>query len=188
MTPRSSERTAPGDPFDLAATIADDVAFRTWYDAVAPRVYAYVYARTGSVAVAEDVTQETFIEVVRRPASFDGRSDPVPWLIGVARHRLSRHFRALRRQDERTAELVREIHVVEPIAATARLDDREDLAAGLRALTTDQRAALVLRFVDGLSVRQVAATIGRTEDATESLIRRAREAFERVVRGDERAS
>ena len=187
MTSGRPEPTAT-DRFDLAATIADDVAFRSWYDAVAPRVYAYAYARTGSVVVAEDVTQETFIEIVRRPSSFDGRSDPLPWVIGVARHRLGRHFRTLRRDDERAAELVREIRLVEPIAPPSVLDDREDLSAGLRALTSDQRAALVLRFVDGLSVRQVAAAIGRTEDATESLIRRAREAFERVVRGDRRAS
>jgi hypothetical protein len=45
---RESETT-----FDLAAVIDDDYAFRRWYDMTAPRVYAYLYSRTGSVSVAE---------------------------------------------------------------------------------------------------------------------------------------
>ena len=183
------DRGPAGSTFDLAAVIADDQAFRSWYDGVAPRVYAYAYARTGSIATAEEITQETFIEVVHRPASFDGRSDPLPWLIGIARHRLGRHFRSARRDEERAAELVKQIHVVETGSAEpSAVDDRHELEMGLAALGQDQRSALMLRFVDGLSVREVAETIGRSEDATESLIRRARQAFEDAVRGGRRAS
>jgi RNA polymerase sigma-70 factor (ECF subfamily) len=181
--------TSAAAAFDLAAVIADQHAFPAWYDVAAPRVYAYALGRTGSVTIAEEITQETFIEVVRNPRTFDGRSDPLPWLIGVARHRLGRHFRSARRDDARADELVREIRVVEGGGgALTAVEDRDDLTRGLAALSPDQRAALMLRFVDGLSVREVAQTIGRTEDATESLIRRARQTFESAFPGGRRAS
>jgi RNA polymerase sigma-70 factor (ECF subfamily) len=186
------ERTVaspPSEAFDLAAVIDDERTFRAWYDVAAPRVYAYTYGRTGSTSVAEEITQETFLEVVRNPRTFDGRSDPVPWLIGVARHRLARYFRSVRLDERRASDLIREIHLVtDGRPAEHAIEDRDEVAAAMGALTQDQRAALMLRFVDGLSVREVARTIGRTEDATESLIRRARQSFEAAVRGGRRAS
>jgi RNA polymerase sigma-70 factor (ECF subfamily) len=170
--------------FDLAAVIADDIAFRHWYDMTAPRVYAYLYSRTGSVSVAEELTQETFIEVVRSPRTFDGRSDALPWVIGVARHRLSRYFRRAKLDEGRSTELVREVEIAgEDTRPWRTMEQRDDLEAALAALPKDQRAALMLRFVDGLSVRSVASTLGRSEDATESLLRRARQGFEAAYRG-----
>jgi RNA polymerase sigma-70 factor, ECF subfamily len=174
--------------FDLVAVIDDDQAFDRWYQMTAPRVYAYLYSRTGSVSVAEELTQETFIEVVRNPKGFDGRSDPVPWVIGVARHRLSRHFRRTKRDDGRATSLVREIELTADDRDTRRIEEREQVAMAMNALVPDQRAALMLRFVDDLSVRQVAKVIGRSEDATESLLRRARQTFEEAYRGVERAT
>jgi RNA polymerase sigma-70 factor (ECF subfamily) len=170
--------------FDLAAVIDDDIAFRHWYDMTAPRVYAYLYSRTGSASTAEELTQETFIEVVRKPRTFDGRSDALPWVIGVARHRLSRHFRRAKLDSGRSDNLVREIEVAGDDTRPWRtVEQRDDVMGALGALASDQRAALMLRFVDGLSVKGVATTLGRSEDATESLIRRARQAFETAYRG-----
>jgi RNA polymerase sigma-70 factor (ECF subfamily) len=177
-----------GDEIDLEAVVADAAAFRAWYDATAPRVYAYLLARTGSVTVAEDLTQETFIEVVRHPGTFDGRGDAVPWLVGIARHRLARHFSGRRRDDDRASNLVRQISV-EP-SADPSFDGVESADALDRALATlpgIQRTALLLRFGDDLSIREVAVSIGRSEDATESLVRRARAALSAAYRDDQHA-
>jgi RNA polymerase sigma-70 factor (ECF subfamily) len=169
--------------FDLAAVIDDDIAFRAWYDMTAPRVFAYLYSRTGSVPVAEELTQETFIEVVRSPKTFDGRSDALPWLIGIARHRLSRFFRRTKLDDGRANDLVREIEIAgEDTRPWRTIEQRAGVVAALDSLPRDQRAVLMLRFLDGLSVKAVADTIGRSEDATESLIRRARQSFEAAYR------
>jgi RNA polymerase sigma-70 factor (ECF subfamily) len=164
--------------FDLARVIADDSTFRGWYEAVAPRVYAYLYSRCGNVSVAEELTQETFIEVVRNPRTYDGRTDPVPWLIGVARHRLARHLQRASRQEQATTQ-VREI--APPPEETGQWRSREErelIERALGRLPQAQRAVLMLRFVDDLPIRDIARTIGRSEDATESLLRRARLAFE----------
>jgi RNA polymerase sigma-70 factor (ECF subfamily) len=173
----------PGDGFDLRAVVEDQVAFREFYDATAPRIYAYLYSRTGSVTTAEELTQETFVEVIRNPGSFDGRADPVPWLVGVARHRLARFFRGAKRDDEGGRELVREIEVSGEDSSWRRLEVRESVSNALAVLPQDQRAALMLRFAEDLSVRDVAKVLGRSEDATESLLRRARRSFETAYRG-----
>ncbi|MEZ0240858.1 MAG: RNA polymerase sigma factor [Chloroflexota bacterium] len=174
----------PAGPTGLAAIVGDDVAFRVWYDRNAPRVYAYLMSRCGSQSVAEELLQAVFMEVIRKPATFDGRADPVPWLIGIGRHQLARHYRKLE-QSERWWSRER-VRPIEPLsegpefrASEAALDIRRALAS----LPAMQQAALVFRFLDGLSVREVAAHLGRSEDATESLLRRARGQFERAYRG-----
>ena len=59
----------------------------------------------------------------------------------------------------------------------AHIEDRETVFAALRSLPAVQQAALVLHYVDGLSVREVAAELGRSEGAAKSLLVRARERF-----------
>ncbi len=183
---RSADASPESRPrFDLRTVVRDDLLFRRFYEETAPRVYAFLYSRTGSTATAEELTQETFVEIIRNPATYDGRSDPVPWMVGVARHRWLRHVRAARRSDGRTRELVREINTVTADGAGA-VEARDLVDAALRRLTLDQRTVLVLRFVEDLTVRDVARAIGRSENATELLLRRARAAFEAAYGGDRR--
>ena len=163
---------------ELARVFADPVAFRRWYDDAVVRVYRYLYGRCGGDSdLAEDITQQTFVQAVRHRQSYDGRADPVTWLCSIARNRLVDHYREIDRQQRRHLRLVvREIPVA-GAGTPASVDDREAVISALRDLPALQRAALVLRFVDGLSVREVADALGRSEDATESLIRRAKDAF-----------
>lgn len=173
---------------DLRAVIDDDVEFRAWYARSAPRVYAYLLSRGGSPALAEDLTQEVFLEVIRKPASFDGRGDSLPWLIGIARHRLAAHLRRGFRERGRQERLVREVQTQDAGAEWHAAESRTTIHQVLAALPPMYRFVLVLRFLDQLSVRDIARELGRSEDATESLLRRAREAFERqfgeVTRAD----
>jgi len=161
--------------------MADPRTFRAWYDTVAPRVYAYLMSRCGSAVVAEELTQQTFIAAVRQAPSYDGRDDAVPWLIGIARHHLASHFRTLEREERRHQRMVlQELSVTDEGREWARIRQRDAVARTLRTLPAMQRAVLVLRFFDRLSVRDIATEIGRSESATESLLGRARVAFERA--------
>jgi RNA polymerase sigma-70 factor (ECF subfamily) len=181
---RPPQDASPTGRFDLRAVVRDDVLFRRFYEETAPRVYAYLYSRTGSVTIAEDLTQEAFVEIVRNPSSFDGRSDPVPWTIGVARHRLLRHVRNERRDADRAREISAETTGTSMDSATS-VAVRDSVEDALGRLTLEQRTALLLRFADDLSVRDVARAIGRSENATESLLRRARASFETAYRATE---
>jgi len=166
---------------DLAVVFADPSAFRRWYDEAVVRVYGYLYGRCGGDSdLAEELTQQTFIQALRHWESFDGRAEPTTWLCAIARNKLTDHYRDLDRQERRRLRLiVREIEMPE-VEVDRSVADREAVLHALRELPSLQRVALILRYVDGLSVREVASELGRSEDATESLLRRAKDRFRTI--------
>jgi RNA polymerase sigma-70 factor (ECF subfamily) len=162
----------------LADAFGDPGAFRAWYDDAVERVFGYVYGRSGgNFEIAEDITQETFLQAVRHWQSFDGRSEPVTWLCSIARNRLTDHYRELDRQRIRHLRLVVGEIGAEGPAPDRAVGDRDAVVAALRQLPDIERAALVFRYLDDLSVREVASMLGRSVDGTDALIRRAKERF-----------
>lgn len=158
------------------ALCADDDAFTPWYETALPRVYGFVYGRTGGDApLAEDITAEAFLEAIRARHSFDGRSDAVTWICSIARNRLIDHYRREARDQARHLRLIVSDLSRNEAAAWDRLDDRDAVLSSLAGLPPLERTALILRYLDGYSVRETARRIGRSEPATESLLMRARE-------------
>jgi RNA polymerase sigma-70 factor (ECF subfamily) len=172
---------SPDRTDEFARVFSDPIAFRRWYDAVVDRVYQYLHGRCGGDdTLAEELTQQTFIQAVRSWRSFDGRSDSVTWLCAIARNKLADYYRRLDREQRRHLRLiVREIPVVDQHGDDS-IEDRDAVLAALQRLPALYRAALVLRYVDGLSVREVASHLKKTEDATDSMIRRAKDQFRSV--------
>lgn len=148
------------------------------YDRALPQVYGYLLRRCGTPSLAEDLTAETFlaaVDAVRR-----GRQPELStaWVVGVARHKLVDHWRRQERE-RRTLRLTRPLEEPSDDPWEAHLDAM--LAhETLQRLAPQHRAALVLRYVDGLPVADVADHLGRTLHATETLLVRARRAFRRV--------
>ena len=160
---------------------ADDVI--AVYRQAFPQVYGYLLLRCGSVVVAEDLTAETFMAAVAATHRGATTEVTVPWLIGVARHKLVDHWR---RQDREERSLRLAGHSVDDVDDPwdAQLD-RGAIYAALGRLNGFQRAALTLRYLDGLSVAQVAEHLGRSLHATETLLARARAGLRRVYREHE---
>ncbi len=168
---------------DLAVIVGDEDRFRDWYDATLPRVYRYLAARCGGdEALAEELTQQTFVEAVRKPDRFDGRSDLVTWMCAIGRNRLIDHYRRHGREARRHDRLMAE-RAPGADAPWRDTETRDGVEAAIARLPADQRMALLFRYLDDLSVREVAAAIGRSEKATESLLARARESFRRAYGG-----
>jgi len=160
---------------DFVAICADDAAFRAWYDAALPVVYGYVFIRVGGDhALTEELTQQAMVRAIRARATYDGRAKTVAWVCGIARNLLIDHHRRLDREQRSLFRVI--VREVEPDHA-AGLAERDTLLEALRRLPALQRAAMVLRYLDGLPVRQVAIAIGKSEKATESLLSRGRERF-----------
>jgi RNA polymerase sigma-70 factor (ECF subfamily) len=151
------------------------------YDRALPEVYGYLLPRCSDVTLAEDLTAETFLAAVQAVERHRVPDLTVAWLIGVARHKLMDHWRRVAR-DERKLQAVGQ--------ETAEVTDPWDVAldqslayAALARLGPHHRAALTLRYLDGLPVPDVAAQLDRTVHATEALLVRARSAF-RVAYGE----
>lgn len=183
-----TERTAIGDGVDeLRLAVASDGAFDAWYGRTVPRVYSYLLSRCGNdPALAEELTQQTFVAAIDRRSRFDGRSDTVTWLCGIARHKLADHFRALERDERRRTRLeIREIQMAEGAVETLGLGDRSDIEGALRSLPAAQRAVLVFVVLDDLPVAEAARLMGRSAAAAQSLLHRARDGFRRAYQGDQ---
>ena len=146
------------------------------YGRALPQVYGYLRARVGGDTAAEDLTAETFLAAVQ--ATRDGKVPQVTiaWLITVARNKLVDHWRRQARE-ERSLRLA-----VDPDDEVLD-DDFDEHFERMRArevlaeLGPHHRAALTLRYLDGLSVPEVASHLDRTVHATEALLVRARNAF-----------
>ncbi|PRC45636.1 RNA polymerase subunit sigma-24 [Mycobacterium sp. ITM-2017-0098] len=145
------------------------------YDEALPAVYGYFVRRCGDRGTAEDLTSETFL------AAMDAARKPtpppltVPWLIGVARHKLADHYR--RRHDRFSVPVAETPEPVEPEDAWDAELDRIVAEQVLSRLSAQHRAVLALRYMDDCSVPECAELIGRTVHATEALLVRARRAF-----------
>jgi RNA polymerase sigma-70 factor (ECF subfamily) len=154
------------------------------YDRALPRVYGYLSARCGRRALAEDLTAETFLAAVDAVRGDDPPVISVPWIIGVARHKLVHHWRRQAREE-------RGLRAIGDYAEADSEDPWDTHLDALRArqtlevLSPDHRAALTLRYVDDLTVPEVAALLDRTVHATEALLVRARSVFRRAYTGNE---
>lgn len=177
------------DEIELMRAVAggDPRAVTTLINDVFPVVYGFVLGRlSGDVAAAEDVMQETFIEIKNSARSFQGGSCVATWMCTIARRRVARHFARERRQADLAGRL-------DPSATCERadrpgnrhpaathespelvIDLRDEVLAAMRGLPVEHRHALVLKYVDGRSVEEVAAALDRTHIQTQSLLQRAR--------------
>ncbi len=148
------------------------------YATALPHVYGYLLARCGQTALAEDLTAETFLAAVDALRRDDPPALNIPWVIGVARHKLVDHWRRQSR-DERKLRALADDSPPPEDPWDVQLDlvrARETLAR----LGPHHRAALTLRYLDDLPVPRVAALLDRTVHATEALLVRARIAFRRA--------
>lgn len=148
------------------------------YDRALPAVYGYLRPRCGSDSAAEDLASETFLAAVRSIERGAVERVTVAWLIGIARHKLVDAWRRQGREERSLAA----VHdpgddshdpwetALDVVRARDVLDD----------LAPQHRAALTLRYVDGLSVPEVADVLGRSRHAAEALVVRARAAFRRA--------
>ena len=153
------------------------------YDRALPQVYGYLRSRCGTTATAEDLTGETFLAAVSAVNHRVVDAVTVAWLIGIARHKLVDHWRRTERE-QRTLRLAHENHDIDdPWDVTLDVAVARDL---LHELGPHHRAVLTLRYLDGLSVPEVAEVVGRTVHATEALLVRAKRAF-RVLYEEGRA-
>ena len=150
-------------------------AFLDFYDDALPQVYGYLARRCGPATLAEELTAETFLAAVDAARRDDPPPISMPWVIGVARHKLADHWRRQARDERRLSVLAGE--------STDEADPWDEELDAVRVrhvldeLAVQHRAALTLRYLDDLPVPEVAALLGRTVHATEALLVRSRAAF-----------
>jgi RNA polymerase sigma-70 factor (ECF subfamily) len=164
----------------------DEAAFAVVYDALAPRLYGFLLRQTGGDAArADDLVQQTFLQMHRARGSFVAGAEVVPWAFAIARRLVIDGYRRGRRE-VLDGDDARE----EPPASQPAADDlvqAQEIATRIRRelarLPEGQRAAFELVKQEGLSLAEAAQALGTTVAAVKLRAHRAYEAL-RAVLGD----
>ncbi len=180
----------PGAAHDAAAiqrSLDDPSAFDVVFESHHDVVYRYVASRVGP-AVAEDVVGEVFLAAFASRAKFrpEISTSALPWLLGIATRRISRHRDAERRWVAQCRAAQGERVLSEDEGAESRVDAellarRLDIA--LQALPLREREPLLLHVLVGLSYEEVAAALGIKLGTVRSRISRGRSRLAGILDG-----
>jgi RNA polymerase sigma-70 factor (ECF subfamily) len=182
------------EPLDLADTPLDDrlavearsdaQAFAPLYERHLERVYRYLRARGASEDDAAELAALTFERALSHIAQYrPGGSGFGPWLLRIARNAFidavrRRHNRSLDSQE--VAGLTAPDQSPEEAAIAA--EERRRILSLVARLPDVQRDALALRYAGGLSSREIAPLIGKSEAATKKLLTRSLAALKEAIR------
>jgi RNA polymerase sigma-70 factor, ECF subfamily len=167
----------------------DDAAFPDLYDLLAPRLFGYLMRQTRDRARAEDLLQQTLLQMHAARGRFIPGSQVLPWAFAIARRLMIDGMRRGKREVLRAGN-EGEGEGAEPAAADDAADDlveARELAGRLQKelarLPENQRVAFELIKQEGLSVAQAAEVLGTTVTAVKLRAHRAYEAL-RGILGD----
>jgi len=156
-------------------------AFEALYDRYGDLVYSVSLRVVGDTYVAEDVTQDVFVRVWRRPEQFDLRRGKfVTWLLSVARNRSIDHRRSQARRlrhaalpsvEEEEDVLPSEDSRDDPAAATVLSDECAAVRAALDVLPPEQKLAIQLAYFGGLTQQEIANKLGQPLGTVKTRIR-----------------
>lgn len=174
----------------------DEAAFRDLFDRFFPRLYRFALARVPrDPEAAQDIVQQTFCKAIERLDTYRGEAALYTWFCQICRNVVADHYRRNSRGGSRVVlleDLPDARAILESFAAPAA-DEPETGAmheqvhrlveATLDALPGRYGEALEWKYIDGLSVREIAGRLALGEKATESLLTRARESFREAIAG-----
>ena len=164
----------------------DPTALAELYDRYAPKMYAYIYRRVNDAALAEDLTSELFLRMLRAIQNERAWRDSfTAWLYRIAHNLVVDTYR---RQPPPPLSLEETPCQAEgggdPAELVQETLDRSRLRAAIQRLTPDQQQVLALRFGEGLTARESASIMRKTTGAIEALQRRALAALRRIEAED----
>jgi RNA polymerase sigma-70 factor, ECF subfamily len=177
----SADPAAPAD----ASKAELDRAFEDLYRSHLRDVYSYSYYRVGNHHDAEDLTEQTFLQAYRHfeRARRESNGRPLrPWLIRIAHNLAANYHRDRSRRPTSALDSVEPPS--HPHGTEKVVEGREELRQvidGLTGLPGDRREALIMRFALGMSNREIARALGRTDGATKVLIHRAIKQLEQRI-------
>jgi RNA polymerase sigma-70 factor, ECF subfamily len=162
-----------------------DRAFEDLYRAHLRDVYSYAYYRVGNHHDAEDLTEQAFLQAYRHFERARRESDgrPLrPWLIRIAHNLASNYYRDRARRPVANIEAVEPpMHPHDTERVVAGREELREVIDRLGDLPDDRREALIMRFALGMSNREIARALGRTDGATKVLIHRAIKQLEELI-------
>ena len=153
----------------------DADAFARLYSCYVERITRYVYFRVTDHELAEDITSRIFLKMLEKLDTYQvGQSPLIAWLYRMAHNAVIDHYRMKRisvsLDDVHESEVRQEYGLEEKLDLQTK---SQQLRAALQVLTEVQQRVLILKFIDGLSTREIARQLGKQQGAVRSLQLRA---------------
>jgi RNA polymerase sigma-70 factor, ECF subfamily len=191
MRPASDAETESSAAADAAMSRyadGDDGLFAVVYDAVAPRLEAYLQRNLRNQAFVDDIIQQTFMQMHAKRGTFERGAQVLPWAFCIARNfmidalRKSRHEAPTDAGDDSTAWLVSAVATADQIVEARQTTQR--IAAVFAGLTDHQRAAFELTRGDGLSQAVAAEILGTTVMGIKQCVHKVYGKLQRALEDD----
>lgn len=131
------------------------------YKEYADDIYRFIFVHVRDVELAEDLTADTFTSAWKNIATFDNRQ-PRAWLYTIARNRMNDHWRK-----KPTIPLNEDIEIVNESDLQEDIVDRKiqlkKVISALNTLPEDMKSVVTMRFMQGMSAKETARSLGVTE-------------------------
>lgn len=153
----------------------DAEALASLYACYVERITHYVYFRVTDHQLAEDITSRIFLKMLEKLDTYQvGQSPVIAWLYRMAHNAVIDHYRTKKTfislEDVHQAEVRQEDGIEEKLELQIK---SQQLRTALQLLTEEQQRVLILKFIDGLSTREIARQLGKREGAVRGLQVRA---------------
>jgi RNA polymerase sigma factor (sigma-70 family) len=150
----------------MSAYVAGDAAaFRVIFERYAPLLMRAMLRELYVREEANDLVQQTFLQLHRARADFDPGQKLKPWVFTIAMNLKREYFRRKRRRPERSLDVESALEPAVAALGAARVDARRTLARVLADLPPDQREVIELHWFDGLEFPEVAQVVGASVSA-----------------------
>jgi RNA polymerase sigma-70 factor, ECF subfamily len=168
-------KTQPYSIDDISGLIdnarQDPLAFARLYDHFSRSIYRYLYSRVGNQADAEDLTAQTFLTAFEKLPRYRERGHFKAWLFTIARNKAMDHFRKKRPEAQLDAAEMR-TEQNDLLADLIQSEQVQQLSSLIRSLDRKEQELLRLRYVADLSFAEMAALLGKRQDAVKKSLYR----------------
>ena len=165
------------------AQAGDRKAAGTLFELYHKEIYTYIFYRVSDSSIAEDLSAEVFVRMVRRLPSYLDQDKPyISWLYTIAKHLVIDHYRHKQKQDLMPIK----DHLLEddqhkPDLHLQNQEAVDCFRRAIRHLTVQQQNVIIHRFVEGRSIQDIADLIEKSERAVRSLQHRALRSLEKAL-------
>jgi RNA polymerase sigma-70 factor (ECF subfamily) len=160
------------DEVIIKAMGRDQSALALIFDLYARRVYRYLYSRVNNVMDAEDLLTQTFMKVLEALPGYQHQQQFTAWIFRIARSKAIDHFRRQRPSSPLEENISDGRHANSILENVIQYQDVEKLGRLLQDLEEEELELLRLRFVADLTFVEIAALLGRKEDAVRKSVQR----------------